>query len=728
MSNFTPQQIEQFLREFFDVVGTRQYTGARYVPIFGRAGETDIYWNDSDAYEPLTIVLYQGDSYTSRRYVPRGIDIHDTDYWVITGRYNAQVEQYRQQVLAMGTQVDENMQAIEDEHDAMLAAVAGLRGVVESDYVPFPDEGQHSKYGTLGQVLSTLSTGETLWVDPVTVTPEVAGPIIQAWLNDHPEATTTVANNSVTDAKLVQSGGVLQSVAFTKDSTMFNVLQVQLDSTSSNGVSFVNNNDGTVTLTGTATDQATFILMTDRTPRYGTYSLFGVPANTEGWYVQCDGIGRDSGAGTTHELLAPSLGNAYIRISAGVSFPSGGLTFRPVITKTNLTKANFPNIAPVEMLLDVWRRTNVRVVEVNSSSYAHVLADADDATSDTVYELVFSLMDPDIPDNLPVRHIQGTNATLITIGNVNGLYATQIFIMSNAVFRRVRSGGGTYTNWRVIAGTFTEYVGATGRFFTTIKSALEAVEGLGTAANHVRVEVDAGTYDLLSEMGGDAFLARIDAGSGNRNGLRIPTYVDLVGIGNVWLNMLIPDNKSTEYTVEKISAIETFGECTLENLIINAQNCRYCIHDETGGSTDYAKMNHVYRRITAHHLANTHAGWVSQDALGFGVSRRNTYLFENCAFTSDTFTAFGLHNNAGASECDIVFDGVTFDGSYTFSQEVGPVCAFISYYGSNTLESTVVFKNVNASEKFAIKQETSQVPSDDIYVVYNYTDVTIARS
>ena len=185
MSNFTPQQIEEFLQEFFDVVGARQYVGARYVPIFGRAGEDTIEWDDLAPYEPLTVVMHQGVSYVSRRYVPTGIPLTSTEYWVETYRFNAQVEQYRQQVLRVSAQIDQ------------------LRADVESEYVPFPDSSQHSKYGREGQVLTTLTNGETMWDDPVQVTSDVAEPLIDAWLDAHPEATTTVQDNTISTAKLV---------------------------------------------------------------------------------------------------------------------------------------------------------------------------------------------------------------------------------------------------------------------------------------------------------------------------------------------------------------------------------------------------------------------------------------------------------------------------------------------------------------------------------------------
>lgn len=97
---FTPEQITQILEEFFKVVGTRRYVGERYVPIFGRKGEESIEWDNSAPYEPLTIVLYQGNSYTSRQYVPIGVDITNQEFWAITGNYNAQVEAYHRETIA----------------------------------------------------------------------------------------------------------------------------------------------------------------------------------------------------------------------------------------------------------------------------------------------------------------------------------------------------------------------------------------------------------------------------------------------------------------------------------------------------------------------------------------------------------------------------------------------------------------------------------------------------
>lgn len=68
-----------------------QYIGSRYVPLFADPVE----WSSENTYEPLTIVINQGNSYTSKQAVPKGIDIANEDFWTLTGNYNAQVELYR---------------------------------------------------------------------------------------------------------------------------------------------------------------------------------------------------------------------------------------------------------------------------------------------------------------------------------------------------------------------------------------------------------------------------------------------------------------------------------------------------------------------------------------------------------------------------------------------------------------------------------------------------------
>lgn len=71
--------------------GTSMYIGARYIPIFADPVE----WDNEREYEPLTIVVYNGDMYTSKCYVPKGAALpeypeNQTKYWVRTADYNYQ--------------------------------------------------------------------------------------------------------------------------------------------------------------------------------------------------------------------------------------------------------------------------------------------------------------------------------------------------------------------------------------------------------------------------------------------------------------------------------------------------------------------------------------------------------------------------------------------------------------------------------------------------------------
>ena len=71
-----------------------QYVGARYVPKFA----DPIEWQENTSYEALTVVMYNNSSYTSKIPVPANVGIPATNdkYWALTGNYNGQIEEYRQ--------------------------------------------------------------------------------------------------------------------------------------------------------------------------------------------------------------------------------------------------------------------------------------------------------------------------------------------------------------------------------------------------------------------------------------------------------------------------------------------------------------------------------------------------------------------------------------------------------------------------------------------------------
>lgn len=90
-------------------MAVRQYIGARYVPQFYENSDRTSEWEEGVAYEPLTIVTLNGNSYTSKKAVPANIGApgQNPAYWVSTGIFNEQIEEYRQEVAALDDRVTE---------------------------------------------------------------------------------------------------------------------------------------------------------------------------------------------------------------------------------------------------------------------------------------------------------------------------------------------------------------------------------------------------------------------------------------------------------------------------------------------------------------------------------------------------------------------------------------------------------------------------------------------
>ena len=95
------------------------YIGNRYVPVFADPVE----WSSLRTYEALTIVTYLGTSYTSRKAVPAGIQLSNTEYWVVTGNYNGYINELQNQINDMndGTVSGSLQNQINDMNDGTVS-------------------------------------------------------------------------------------------------------------------------------------------------------------------------------------------------------------------------------------------------------------------------------------------------------------------------------------------------------------------------------------------------------------------------------------------------------------------------------------------------------------------------------------------------------------------------------------------------------------------------------
>lgn len=123
-------------------MAVNRYIGMRYVPKIIGQHDPQI------AYEALSIVTYNGNSYTSKQNVPPGTEITNTDYWVVTGNYNAQVEQYRTEVVnAVAT---------------VTSAMSDLESAVEQDINNMESDVTTEMTNTVSRVNALLTANQNL--------------------------------------------------------------------------------------------------------------------------------------------------------------------------------------------------------------------------------------------------------------------------------------------------------------------------------------------------------------------------------------------------------------------------------------------------------------------------------------------------------------------------------------------------------------------------------------
>lgn len=85
----------------------KKYIGARYTPKFMGA------WDKSSEYAALSVVYTNEQSYVSRKTVPANTEITNTEFWIKSADWNAQVTQYNQNVEQYQANVDRYNQNVE---------------------------------------------------------------------------------------------------------------------------------------------------------------------------------------------------------------------------------------------------------------------------------------------------------------------------------------------------------------------------------------------------------------------------------------------------------------------------------------------------------------------------------------------------------------------------------------------------------------------------------------
>lgn len=163
-----------------------QYIGARYVPKFYENSDGTEEWRAGVEYEPLTIVTWNGNSYTSKKPIPStvGSPSENPSYWVATGVFNQQIADLTNRVNSLAADMKKYFVTPEmfgAAGDGSTNDTAAMQEAVDSAYV-------------------VLLTGSYL-IDTVNVTDDVyilgeGGQIIPTLTGAAPAPTKTAFNCS----------------------------------------------------------------------------------------------------------------------------------------------------------------------------------------------------------------------------------------------------------------------------------------------------------------------------------------------------------------------------------------------------------------------------------------------------------------------------------------------------------------------------------------------------
>lgn len=236
--------------------------------------------------------------------------------------------------------------------------------------------------------------------------------------------------------------------------------------------------------------------------------------------------------------------------------------------------------------------------------------------------------------------------------------------------------------------------------FTSLVAAVNAVVG-GTAAKPINIYVHSGTYDILAELGGDSWLQTVETTNSERQGIIVPDYVNIIGVGDVRLQLEVPDDKTTANTAKRISVLNLWRHNTIKNIKVTVKNTRYAVHDETNNS--YHNNDVRYIDCYLEHKGNKSGVWNSTQAYAAGMGSGGNYYFENCTFKSVSIP-FSMHDNFNVESNRVRIVNCTF---ITGNDDVA---IRFGSYGTGAKKSIVTIENSNIDKciKLFEEQENSR--------------------
>ncbi|MBO7695213.1 MAG: hypothetical protein J6T10_21535 [Methanobrevibacter sp.] len=197
-------------------------------------------------------------------------------------------------------------------------------------------------------------------------------------------------------------------------------------------------------------------------------------------------------------------------------------------------------------------------------------------------------------------------------------------------------------------------VASSGGDYTGIIEALTDLQG---NENKKTITIMPGIYDLFEEYGGSEWHQAEENQTKNYHELCpfVPKNTTIVGVGEVVLRYRPTSSETTHHMCVQISPLNIQETCSIKNIKIDCDYCRYAIHIETG--SDYINENILLENLNIKKLNND--GY--PQAVGCGGTTGTVLTVNNC-YIRGSLGSFSIHENGqnGQNGMNIFLKDSTF--------------------------------------------------------------------
>lgn len=236
-------------------------------------------------------------------------------------------------------------------------------------------------------------------------------------------------------------------------------------------------------------------------------------------------------------------------------------------------------------------------------------------------------------------------------GKING--KTQIAISgTNRMLHRIKWGvNGNWTDWvEHEPKPKTYYVGGDSEHQNLTQLFIDLADDTSPKT----IYINPGVYDIYQEYRDLEIPTPPDDVTSSDYLTRcvfVPPNTKLIGIGNVTLEWKPSKDSITLGESRTWSPLNVRYACHIENISIHCKYGRYCIHDDSHNAVDDQCVTHTYKNVRCVYEYSD-GGYGFNNALGFGFSQKNNYIFEDCRFeiiTNGNNSAFYGHSSSGTA-------------------------------------------------------------------------------